>query len=116
MPAVCKSCGCSDIDTDPARGDAVCTKCGSVVDDHLIVSEVEFEENSAGGANVIGQYVAAEGNYLLQLYTFARLRNILCILKREALNTYKIQLCMHIKALYGFNTRQRHMQPLKIWG
>ena len=64
MPVVCKSCGCSDIDTDPARGDAVCTKCGSVVDDHLIVSEVEFEENTAGGANVIGQFVAAEGNYV----------------------------------------------------
>ena len=63
MPSVCKSCGCSDIDTDPARGDAVCTKCGSVVDDHIIVSEVEFEENSAGGANVIGQFVSAEGMY-----------------------------------------------------
>jgi len=67
MPVACKNCGCSDIDTDPARGDAVCTKCGSVVDDHLIVSEVEFEENTAGGANVIGQFVAAEGNSTLSL-------------------------------------------------
>ncbi|XP_065063967.1 transcription factor IIIB 90 kDa subunit-like [Rhopilema esculentum] len=67
MPSVCKRCGSSDIDTDPARGDAVCTKCGSVVDEHLIVSEVEFEENSAGGANVIGQFVSAEGNTSLSL-------------------------------------------------
>ncbi len=61
MPSVCKSCGCSDIDVDHARGDAVCTNCGSVVDDHLIVAEVEFQENSAGGANVIGQFVSADG-------------------------------------------------------
>eukprot|EP00794_Sanderia_malayensis_P019944 gene19944-21897_t len=68
MPSVCKGCGCSDIDTDPTRGGAVCTNCGSVVDDHLIVAEVEFEENSAGGANVIGQFVSAEGgNNSLQL-------------------------------------------------
>ena len=68
MPSVCKRCGSSDIDTDPARGDAVCTKCGSVVDEHLIVSEVEFEENSAGGANVIGQFVSAEG--VVSVYDF----------------------------------------------
>ena len=73
MPSVCKSCGCSDIDTDPARGDAVCTKCGSVVDDHIIVSEVEFEENSAGGANVIGQFVSAEG---MNFYLLAKCENM----------------------------------------
>ena len=73
MPSVCKSCGCSDIDTDPARGDAVCTKCGSVVDDHIIVSEVEFEENSAGGANVIGQFVSAEG---MNFYSLAKCDNM----------------------------------------
>ena len=57
----CTHCGCSDIDTDPARGDAVCTGCGSVLEDQIIVSEIQFQENSAGGASVIGQYVSAEG-------------------------------------------------------
>ena len=61
MPSVCKNCGSSDIDTDPTRGDAVCTNCGSVVEETFIVSEVEFQENSAGGANVIGQFVSSEG-------------------------------------------------------
>jgi len=58
---VCSHCGCSDIDKDPARGDAVCTGCGSVLEDQIIVSEVQFQENSAGGASVIGQYVSSEG-------------------------------------------------------
>ncbi|ELU04238.1 hypothetical protein CAPTEDRAFT_78120, partial [Capitella teleta] len=58
---VCTQCGCTDIDTDPARGDAVCTGCGSVLEDQIIVSEVQFQENSAGGASVVGQYVSAEG-------------------------------------------------------
>ncbi len=42
-------------------GDAVCTGCGSVLEDQIIISEVQFQENSAGGASVIGQYVSAEG-------------------------------------------------------
>ena len=61
--AVCTHCGCSDIDFDPARGDAVCTGCGSVLEDQIIVSEVQFQENSIGGASVIGQYVSAEGRF-----------------------------------------------------
>ena len=59
--AVCSHCGCSDIDTDPARGDAVCTGCGSVLEDQIIVSEVQFQENAMGGCSVLGQYVGAEG-------------------------------------------------------
>ena len=58
---VCTHCGCSDIDVDSARGDAVCTSCGSVLEDNIIVSEVQFAENSMGGASVIGQFVSAEG-------------------------------------------------------
>ncbi|XP_046571170.1 transcription factor IIIB 90 kDa subunit-like [Haliotis rubra] len=57
----CTQCGCTDIDIDQARGDAVCTNCGSVLEDQIIVSEVQFQENSAGGASVIGQYVSQDG-------------------------------------------------------
>ena len=64
MSLVCVHCGCSDIDKDPARGDAVCTNCGSVLEDQIIVSEVQFQENASGGANVIGQYVSAEGEII----------------------------------------------------
>ncbi|CAI9744207.1 transcription factor IIIB 90 kDa subunit-like [Octopus vulgaris] len=61
MPnAVCSHCGCSEIDYDPARGDAVCTKCGSVLDDQIIVSEVQFAEHAGGGSSIIGQFVSSD--------------------------------------------------------
>ncbi|XP_078590437.1 transcription factor IIIB 90 kDa subunit-like isoform X2 [Branchiostoma floridae x Branchiostoma japonicum] len=56
---VCKNCGCSDIDFDQARGDAVCTGCGSVLEDNIIVSEVTFAE-SGDRTSVIGQFVSAD--------------------------------------------------------
>ncbi|XP_025833129.1 transcription factor IIIB 90 kDa subunit isoform X2 [Agrilus planipennis] len=56
----CKNCGSSDIEVDPARGDAVCTNCGSVLEDSIIVSEVQFEENAHGTSSAIGQFVSAE--------------------------------------------------------
>ncbi|XP_026195762.1 transcription factor IIIB 90 kDa subunit-like [Anabas testudineus] len=57
---VCKNCGCSDIDVDQARGDAVCMGCGSVLEDNIIVSEVEFVESGGGGSLAVGQFVSAE--------------------------------------------------------
>ena len=57
----CQHCGCSDIDVDAGRGDAVCTGCGSVLEEHIIVSEVQFEENAHGGSSAIGQFVGADG-------------------------------------------------------
>ena len=59
---MCKHCGSNNIDVDQARGDAVCTNCGVVLEQNIIVSEVQFEVNSAGGSNVIGQFVSSEGN------------------------------------------------------
>lgn len=58
---VCKNCGSSDIDVDQARGDAVCMGCGSVLEDNIIVSEVEFVETGGGGSLAVGQFVSAEG-------------------------------------------------------
>ncbi|XP_019204536.1 transcription factor IIIB 90 kDa subunit isoform X2 [Oreochromis niloticus] len=57
---VCKNCGSSDIDVDHARGDAVCMGCGSVLEDNIIVSEVEFVETGGGGSLAVGQFVSAE--------------------------------------------------------
>ncbi|KAG8227785.1 hypothetical protein J437_LFUL006419 [Ladona fulva] len=56
----CQNCGCTEIDTDPARGDAVCTNCGSVLEDNIIVSEVQFEENAHGVSSSIGQFVSSD--------------------------------------------------------
>ncbi|XP_035240444.1 transcription factor IIIB 90 kDa subunit-like isoform X1 [Anguilla anguilla] len=57
----CKNCGCTDIDIDQARGDAVCMGCGSVLEDNIIVSEVTFVENSGGGSSAVGQFVSSDG-------------------------------------------------------
>lgn len=56
----CKHCGSSEIEVDPARGDAVCTSCGTVLEDNIIVAEVEFQETAHGGASAIGQFVSAD--------------------------------------------------------
>jgi transcription factor IIIB subunit 2 len=61
MASVCSSCGATDIEYDHARGDAVCTNCGSVLEDNIIVSEVNFQETASGGSSVIGQFVSTEG-------------------------------------------------------
>ncbi|XP_078313110.1 transcription factor IIIB 90 kDa subunit-like [Crassostrea virginica] len=59
---VCTHCGCTEIDKDPARGDAVCTSCGSVLEDQIIVSEIQFEEHATGASSVIGQFVSSDGS------------------------------------------------------
>ncbi|XP_057715105.1 transcription factor IIIB 90 kDa subunit-like [Corythoichthys intestinalis] len=61
MSRTCKNCGSSDVDVDHARGDAVCMACGSVLEDNIIVSEVEFVETGGGGSLAVGQFVSSEG-------------------------------------------------------
>ncbi|KAL3279181.1 hypothetical protein HHI36_016694 [Cryptolaemus montrouzieri] len=56
----CKSCGCTEIEVDSARGDAVCTNCGAVLEDNIIVAEVQFEEGNHGTSSAIGQFVSAD--------------------------------------------------------
>ncbi|XP_042247378.1 transcription factor IIIB 90 kDa subunit-like isoform X1 [Thunnus maccoyii] len=58
---LCRTCGGSDIDVDQARGSAVCTGCGSVLEDNIIVSEVQFVEGSGGVSSAVGQFVSADG-------------------------------------------------------
>ncbi|XP_067338319.1 BRF1 RNA polymerase III transcription initiation factor subunit b isoform X2 [Channa argus] len=58
---VCRTCGGFDIDVDQARGSAVCTGCGSVLEDNIIVSEVQFVEGSGGVSAAVGQFVSADG-------------------------------------------------------
>lgn len=66
MSSVCSHCGGADIEYDQARGDAVCTSCGSVLEDNIIVSEVTFVEQGSGASSVIGQFVSAEGQSIIR--------------------------------------------------
>ncbi|XP_043505536.1 transcription factor IIIB 90 kDa subunit [Polistes fuscatus] len=56
----CRNCGSVDIETDPARGDAVCTECGTVLEDQLIVSETTFEESPSGNMIALGEFVGKD--------------------------------------------------------
>ena len=76
---VCKQCGGTDVDVDQGRGDAVCTNCGSVLEDNIIVSEVQFEQNSAGGSSVIGQYVHGEGQRFLYFFQQSLIENLISV-------------------------------------
>ncbi|KAM4625342.1 BRF1 general transcription factor IIIB subunit a [Polymixia lowei] len=58
----CKNCGSVDIDVDQARGNAVCMGCGSVLEDNIIVSEVEFMETGGGGSHAVGQFVSGDSS------------------------------------------------------
>ena len=77
MSQVCSNCGGSDIDIDQARGDAVCMGCGSVLEDNIIISEVQFQENSIGGASAIGQFVSSEGRRKFSQLLFSRTNIVL---------------------------------------
>ncbi|CAN9508005.1 unnamed protein product [Ophioblennius macclurei] len=57
----CRTCGGSEVDVDQARGSAVCTGCGSVLEDNIIVSEVQFVEGSGGVSSAVGQFVSSDG-------------------------------------------------------
>lgn len=61
---VCSNCGGAEIEYDAGRGDAVCTNCGSVLEEDIIVSEVSFQEKSSGASSVVGQFVSSEGKPL----------------------------------------------------
>ncbi|KAF9243843.1 BRF1-domain-containing protein [Melanogaster broomeanus] len=50
-------CGGTVIEYDPAAGNGFCVKCGTVVEENTMISEVTFGESSTGAAMVQGAYV-----------------------------------------------------------
>jgi transcription factor IIIB subunit 2 len=54
---ICTDCGGTLIEYYEAAGNGICIKCGTVVEENTIVSEVMFGETSAGAAMVQGSYV-----------------------------------------------------------
>ncbi|OLY84195.1 Transcription factor IIIB 60 kDa subunit [Smittium mucronatum] len=53
----CSGCGGSNIEHDTASGTSFCLKCGLVVEENTIVSELTFAENSAGATVMVGNMV-----------------------------------------------------------
>lgn len=87
---MCRTCGGSDIDVDQARGSAVCTDCGSVLEDNIIVSEVQFVEGSGGVSSAVGQFVSADGEDFFNIFSTST-NKVLRSNKQTNLNIYKVQ-------------------------
>ncbi|KAF8345136.1 BRF1-domain-containing protein [Amanita rubescens] len=56
--SICSDCGGTVIEYDHAAGNGFCVSCGTVVEENTIVSELGFDETSAGAAVVQGSFVA----------------------------------------------------------
>lgn len=80
--STCQHCGSTELESDPTRGDTLCTKCGSVIEENLIVSELQFEEGSHGAANLIGRMVSSDANY--KSLAAGTLGNNLAVSSRES--------------------------------
>ena len=106
---VCSNCGGAEIEYDAGRGDAVCTNCGSVLEEDIIVSEVSFQEKSSGASSVVGQFVSSEGKPLPCIQNswsdvFSK--------KRLDLKQGPITTCHTYKHLHDLQTDQ---DLIKIW-
>lgn len=55
----CPNCGSTEIEQHVASGASICTMCGVVVEENVIVSSVEFVEGTDGQSSMMGQYVGA---------------------------------------------------------
>jgi len=75
----CTNCGSLELDTDPARGDVVCTNCGTVLEHSAIVSEVQFEENAHGGSSALGQFVSSDSKGGARGFGQSKCLNVLVI-------------------------------------
>ncbi|KAH8829500.1 BRF1-domain-containing protein, partial [Flagelloscypha sp. PMI_526] len=53
----CTSCSGTTIEYSASAGNSVCTRCGTVVEENAIISEITFGETSAGAAVVQGAFV-----------------------------------------------------------
>ncbi|CAG2102705.1 unnamed protein product [Medioppia subpectinata] len=51
----CGNCGSNEVEFESSRGDTYCTRCGFVIDQNCIVSEVLFSEGTHGSNHIIGQ-------------------------------------------------------------
>nr|XP_019009936.1 uncharacterized protein I206_05498 [Kwoniella pini CBS 10737]OCF48717.1 hypothetical protein I206_05498 [Kwoniella pini CBS 10737] len=45
------------LETDPSRGNVVCTNCGTIVEEGILVQEVGFAEGSGGRVHVQGAFI-----------------------------------------------------------
>lgn len=54
---ICTSCGEDSVLEMTEHAQTVCTRCGTVLSENAIVSEVQFGETGSGAAMVQGSYI-----------------------------------------------------------
>lgn len=66
---VCKTCFSTDIETNDIKGEVICLRCGTVLEENKIVESLEFVENSNGGVSMVGQFIPNNGSksYIVSL-------------------------------------------------
>lgn len=106
----CPNCESYDIDIDPARGDAACVECGTVLEQNLIVNEVGFSEDARGRSNVIGQHVRADG----RLNSYGALRGFSREATELTMQNGKRRLG-HLASALGLNTQKFTEGALRLF-
>ena len=56
MSDQCRECGSTDLENDEQQGQVVCTGCGAVIKDYILLAQQQFQE-TAGGITAVGQHV-----------------------------------------------------------
>jgi transcription initiation factor TFIIIB Brf1 subunit/transcription initiation factor TFIIB len=56
MADQCRECGSTDLESDEQQGQIVCTGCGAVIKDYILLAQQQFQETS-GGIAAVGQHV-----------------------------------------------------------
>ncbi|KAI9016770.1 cyclin-like protein [Hyaloraphidium curvatum] len=56
----CRACGPTTAESDEHRGHTVCVRCGQVLEENAIVSEVTFSEKANGAAVADGFFIGAD--------------------------------------------------------
>ncbi|KAL6041998.1 transcription factor TFIIIB subunit brf1 [Balamuthia mandrillaris] len=60
MSLVCKVCKTGDY-VDKTEDQIICTKCGLVIAENIVVNHQTFSESSSGAATADGQFVSSSG-------------------------------------------------------
>ncbi|KAG8035391.1 hypothetical protein G9C98_006837 [Cotesia typhae] len=102
MSPKCPNCGCTELDTDPSRGDTVCTGCGLVTEDQMLVNEVEFTQTASGQSEAVGQFLGSDmraprvgqlhGQSSRELTVYRARKDIAHLCKQLSMSDHQVEL------------------------
>ncbi|KAF7455833.1 transcription factor IIIb subunit [Cryptosporidium felis] len=60
-PRICPQCSSTTIEVHEARGETICTSCGTVLEENTMVEGLQFSECSNGSMQMVGHFVPSSG-------------------------------------------------------